>query len=121
MTENLLYGLEVLLTWTNLLAVLIGVTAGIAVGVLPGLGPSIGVALLVPFTISSTEKSNKYLTEKLVFILYSLLLLNYFILIILHHLHLQVLLPSFLAASLCILGKQRIQMPGLLIKDLTDV
>ncbi|MEW6622426.1 MAG: tripartite tricarboxylate transporter permease [Bacillota bacterium] len=50
MIENLLYGMEILFTWTNLLAVLIGVTAGIAVGVLPGLGPSIGVALLVPFT-----------------------------------------------------------------------
>lgn len=50
MIENLLYGLEILLTWTNLFAVLVGVAAGIAVGVLPGLGPSIGVALLVPFT-----------------------------------------------------------------------
>mgnify|MGYP000503893904 CR=1 FL=1 len=52
MVENLLLGLETLLSWENLLAIILGVAAGIVVGALPGLGPSIGVSLLIPFTYS---------------------------------------------------------------------
>ncbi len=65
MIENLLLGLNVLLTWQNLLAVVIGVSAGIIVGVLPGLGPSIGVALLVPFTYSLDSSTSLILLTAL--------------------------------------------------------
>ena len=45
-----LNGLEIALTWSNLLYCLIGVTAGMFVGVLPGLGPTTGTAVLLPLT-----------------------------------------------------------------------
>ncbi|GAA2170328.1 tripartite tricarboxylate transporter permease [Agrococcus versicolor] len=50
--EGLLQGLEVALTWQNLLFVLLGVSVGMMVGVLPGLGPAPTVALLIPLTFS---------------------------------------------------------------------
>lgn len=50
--EGLLYGLQVALTWQNLLAGFAGALAGTAIGVLPGLGPVAGVALILPLTFS---------------------------------------------------------------------
>lgn len=50
--EGLVQGLEVALSWQNLLFVLLGVSLGMLVGVLPGLGPAPTVALLIPLTFS---------------------------------------------------------------------
>ena len=50
--QEILLGLETVLTIEGLLAVLVGTALGIMVGALPGLGPSLGVALLIPFTFN---------------------------------------------------------------------
>ncbi len=50
MIENLAIGLSVGLSWSNLIAALVGTTGGIIIGALPGLSASMGVALLVPAT-----------------------------------------------------------------------
>lgn len=50
--DGLLYGLEVVLTFQNLLAAFAGALAGTAIGVLPGLGPVAGIAMLLPITYS---------------------------------------------------------------------
>lgn len=48
--QNVVLGLDAVMTWQGLLAILAGTTLGIIVGALPGLGPSLGVALLIPVT-----------------------------------------------------------------------
>ncbi len=48
--HNLLLGLEVSVTPTNLLWVFIGGLLGTIIGMLPGLGPATGVAILIPIT-----------------------------------------------------------------------
>jgi putative tricarboxylic transport membrane protein len=50
--EGLLYGLNFVFTYQNLLAALAGALAGTAVGVLPGLGPVAGIAMVLPITYS---------------------------------------------------------------------
>ncbi|MCL4424901.1 MAG: tripartite tricarboxylate transporter permease [Firmicutes bacterium] len=50
MLENLMYGLSVALSATNLLYALLGAVVGTVVGVLPGLGPLGAMALLLPAT-----------------------------------------------------------------------
>jgi putative tricarboxylic transport membrane protein len=50
--DGLLYGLNVVLTYQNLLAAFAGALAGTAIGVLPGLGPVAGIAMLLPVTYS---------------------------------------------------------------------
>src|SRR3970040_1209030 len=52
--NDLLYGLSVSLTPTNLVVVLAGLMLGTAIGVLPGLGGTNGIALLLPLTFSIT-------------------------------------------------------------------
>jgi len=52
--NDLLYGLGVSLTPTNLVIVLAGLLLGTAIGVLPGLGGTNGIALLLPLTFSMT-------------------------------------------------------------------
>ena len=52
--NDLLYGLSVALTPTNLVVVLAGLILGTAIGVLPGLGGTNGIALLLPLTFSMT-------------------------------------------------------------------
>ncbi|GHE90800.1 membrane protein [Aliiroseovarius zhejiangensis] len=52
MLENLLLGLETLLTPMALFAVTIGVIGGVVIGSLPGLTSTMGVALLIPLTFS---------------------------------------------------------------------
>ena len=48
--DGLLYGLQLVLLWQNLLAAFAGALAGTAIGVLPGLGPIAGVAIVMPIT-----------------------------------------------------------------------
>ncbi len=48
--HNLLLGLDVSVTATNLLWVFIGGLLGTIIGMLPGLGPATGVAILIPIT-----------------------------------------------------------------------
>ncbi|MDN5347552.1 MAG: putative tricarboxylic transport rane protein [Clostridia bacterium] len=50
MLENLLMGFQVVLQWSNLLALLAGTLMGYFVGAVPGLTPTVGIALLIPFT-----------------------------------------------------------------------
>ncbi|MDQ7844677.1 MAG: tripartite tricarboxylate transporter permease [Armatimonadota bacterium] len=49
---NLLYGLGVALTPTNLTVAFVGLILGTAIGVLPGLGGTNGIALLLPLTFN---------------------------------------------------------------------
>ncbi|MGE4527403.1 MAG: tripartite tricarboxylate transporter permease [Rhodospirillaceae bacterium] len=48
--HNLLLGLDLALTPTNILWVFIGGLMGTVIGMLPGLGPATGVAILIPIT-----------------------------------------------------------------------
>jgi putative tricarboxylic transport membrane protein len=50
LADNLLLGLQVCLTWTNLGYCLLGVAVGTLIGVLPGVGPVMTIALLLPIT-----------------------------------------------------------------------
>src|SRR5690606_26565391 len=54
---QLIAGLSVAATPTNLLWSFIGVTLGTAVGVLPGIGPSVTIALLLPVTFHADPVS----------------------------------------------------------------
>src|SRR2546430_16672191 len=45
-------GFAVVLTWKNLVFMLIGILLGVLIGVLPGLGGANGVAILLPLTFS---------------------------------------------------------------------
>ena len=50
--DGLLYGLQVLFTYQNLLAAFAGALLGTIIGVLPGLGPVAGIAMILPITYS---------------------------------------------------------------------
>lgn len=50
--DGMLYGLGVVFTYQNLLAVFAGALAGTVIGVLPGLGPTAGIALILPLSYS---------------------------------------------------------------------
>jgi putative tricarboxylic transport membrane protein len=50
--NGFLYGLDVALTFNNLLAALAGALAGSLIGVLPGLGPTAGIAMILPLSYS---------------------------------------------------------------------
>lgn len=52
--NDLLYGLGVAITPSNLIVAIIGLLLGTAIGVLPGLGGTNGIALLLPLTFSLT-------------------------------------------------------------------
>lgn len=52
MVENLLLGLDVALSVSNLFYLLVGVVLGTVIGVLPGIGPSTTISLLLPLTFS---------------------------------------------------------------------
>lgn len=49
---DIYYILSLVLTWQNLLALVIGGFAGLVVGILPGIGPSAGMALSFPIVMS---------------------------------------------------------------------
>lgn len=55
--EGLLYGLEVVFTFQNLLAALAGALVGTLIGVLPGLGPTAGVALILPISYAYSPET----------------------------------------------------------------
>ncbi|MDQ3537426.1 MAG: tripartite tricarboxylate transporter permease [Actinomycetota bacterium] len=50
--EQLLGGLQTIITPGNMLLLMIGVTVGMVVGIMPGLGASAGIAILLPLTFS---------------------------------------------------------------------
>ena len=49
--DALLLGLENLMTWPVLTALLIGAIGGLIIGAIPGIGPAIAIAILLPATI----------------------------------------------------------------------
>jgi len=55
--NDLLYGLGVAMTPSNLVVAVLGLLLGTAIGVLPGLGGTNGIALLLPLTFSLTPTS----------------------------------------------------------------
>ncbi|MDR7481894.1 MAG: tripartite tricarboxylate transporter permease [Armatimonadota bacterium] len=55
--NDLLYGMGVALTPTNLFVAVVGLLLGTAIGVLPGLGGTNGIALLLPLTFRLTPTS----------------------------------------------------------------
>jgi len=55
--NDLLYGLGVAMTPSNLIVAIIGLLLGTAIGVLPGLGGTNGIALLLPLTFTLTPTS----------------------------------------------------------------
>ena len=50
--ENILLGLEQLLQFNVLMALVIGSIGGILLGAIPGVGPAVGIAILLPITFS---------------------------------------------------------------------
>ncbi|MBI4292353.1 MAG: tripartite tricarboxylate transporter permease [Betaproteobacteria bacterium] len=50
--DGMLYGLNVVFTYQNLLAAFAGALAGTVIGVMPGLGPVAGIAMILPITYS---------------------------------------------------------------------
>ena len=55
--ESLMGGFAVVLTWHNVLYMVIGIVLGVIIGVLPGLGGANGVAILLPLTFSMSPTS----------------------------------------------------------------
>src|SRR5215471_6494942 len=54
---DLMAGFAVVLSWQNLLYMVIGIVLGVIIGVLPGLGGANGVAILLPLTFSMPPTS----------------------------------------------------------------
>ena len=54
---DLMGGFAVVLSWQNLLYMVIGIVLGVIIGVLPGLGGANGVAILLPLTFSMSPTS----------------------------------------------------------------
>src|SRR3979490_712214 len=54
---DLMNGFAVVLSWQNLLYMVIGIVLGVIIGVLPGLGGANGVAILLPLTFSMSPTS----------------------------------------------------------------
>src|SRR6058998_3864738 len=55
--ENLLLGFVVVLSFYNLMLMLVGILLGVLIGVLPGLGGANGVAILLPLTFAMNPTS----------------------------------------------------------------
>ena len=55
--SDLMGGFAVVLSWQNLLYMVIGIVLGVIIGVLPGLGGANGVAILLPLTFSMSPTS----------------------------------------------------------------
>jgi len=53
--DAFLLGLEAVLSWQALLAILAGTVLGVIVGVLPGLGSVIGITMVLPFTFAMPQ------------------------------------------------------------------
>src|ERR687883_660159 len=54
---DLMHGFAVVLSWQNVLYMVIGIVLGVIIGVLPGLGGANGVAILLPLTFSMSPTS----------------------------------------------------------------
>src|SRR5919109_437005 len=54
---DLMAGFAVVLSWQNLLYMVVGIVLGVIIGVLPGLGGANGVAILLPLTFSMSPTS----------------------------------------------------------------
>ncbi len=54
---DLMTGFAVVLSWQNLLYMVVGIILGVIIGVLPGLGGANGVAILLPLTFSMSPTS----------------------------------------------------------------
>src|SRR5215212_2632268 len=54
---DLMGGFAVVLSWQNLLYMVVGIVLGVIIGVLPGLGGANGVAILLPLTFSMSPTS----------------------------------------------------------------
>src|SRR6187455_599261 len=54
---DLMHGFAIVLSWQNLLYMVIGIVLGVIIGVLPGLGGANGVAILLPLTFSMSPTS----------------------------------------------------------------
>src|SRR6187549_3404011 len=54
---DLMHGFAVVLSWQNLLYMLIGIVLGVIIGVLPGLGGANGIAILLPLTFNMSPTS----------------------------------------------------------------
>ncbi|MGM0590579.1 MAG: tripartite tricarboxylate transporter permease [Halobacteriota archaeon] len=52
MIENILKGLDLILTPEVMVFIVIGIALGILVGATPGIGPPVGIALILPLTIA---------------------------------------------------------------------
>ena len=50
--ENFLAGLNLLLNWPVVLALLVGSVGGVIIGAVPGVGPAVAIAILLPATFS---------------------------------------------------------------------
>jgi putative tricarboxylic transport membrane protein len=50
--EDFVHGVELLLTWKVLVALLIGSIGGVIIGAIPGVGPAVAIAILLPATFS---------------------------------------------------------------------
>jgi putative tricarboxylic transport membrane protein len=48
--DELLHALPVVLSWQNVLAMIVGTLCGVVIGALPGLSATIGIAVLIPLT-----------------------------------------------------------------------
>src|SRR5688572_135596 len=54
---NLIQGFATVLTWYNVMLMILGIVLGVIIGVLPGLGGANGVAILLPLTFSMPPTS----------------------------------------------------------------
>lgn len=50
MFDELLHALPVVLSWQNVVAMIVGTLCGVVIGALPGLSATIGIAVLIPLT-----------------------------------------------------------------------
>src|SRR5256886_131903 len=55
--SDLMHGFAVVLSWMNLLYMVVGIVLGVIIGVLPGLGGANGVAILLPLAFSMPPTS----------------------------------------------------------------
>jgi len=50
--QIVLQGIEMTLTWQNMILLVVGFFLGVIVGILPGIGPAAGMALILPFSFN---------------------------------------------------------------------
>jgi len=50
--QSVLQGIEMTLSWYNMILLVVGFFLGVVVGILPGIGPAAGMALVLPFSFN---------------------------------------------------------------------